>query len=175
MCVFRQSGLHQVLGASIGAFPLSPQNAAQFVPDPAIQLFQRLPGFGQPKVGHPAAKDRVEFGDDCGQAAPSRSFEHFVDSAFQPFQAGRRNPQSWGFVPREAVAQKLPLPRTLDCTLGRIDRELERVRQKPGDARHDPFPCLLASDVDVAVVGVAAEGVAPAFQFPIQLRQQDVR
>ena len=51
----------------------------------------------------------------------------------------------------------------------------ERVRQKPGDARHDPFPCRFAFDVDVAVVCIAAEGVASAFQFPIQFRQQDVR
>ena len=58
---------------------------------------------------------------------------------------------------------------------GARGRKLERVRQKPGDARHDPFACDFAFDIDVAVVGVAAEGVAAAFQFPIQFGQQDVR
>jgi hypothetical protein len=38
-----------------------------------------------------------------------------------------------------------------------------------------PFPRGLASDVNVAVVGMPAECMAPVFQFPIQSRQQDVR
>ncbi len=92
-----------------------------------------------------------------------------------PLIAGWRNAQSRGLVPSEAVAQKLPLPRTRNRALGRVDRELEHVRQKLGDARHDPFTCRFASDVDVTVVRVTAEGVAPAFQFPIQSREQDVR
>lgn len=125
---FRQPRLHQVLGAGIQAFPLPPQDAAQFVPDPAIHFFQRLLGLGQPKVGHPAAKDQVEFGDDCRQVAPSRAFEYFTDFAFQPLIAGWRYAQSRGLVPSQAVAQELPLPRMRYRALGRIDRELERKR-----------------------------------------------
>jgi len=70
---FHQSRLHQVLGASIRPLPLSPKITAQFVSDRAIQLFQHLPRFGQLEVRHPATQDRVEFGDDCRQAAPSRA------------------------------------------------------------------------------------------------------
>ena len=111
----------------------------------------------------------------CGQAASSRTFEHARTASSNRLILARCNPQSRGFVPSEAIAQKLPLPRTRYRALGRIDRELERVRQKPADARHDPFPCLSASDIDIAVVRIPAEGMAPAFQFPIQSRQQDVR
>jgi hypothetical protein len=53
------------------------------VPDPAIQLFQHLLGLGQLEICHPAAQDRVEFGDDRRQAAPSRALEYFTDFVFQ--------------------------------------------------------------------------------------------
>lgn len=58
---------------------------------------------------------------------------------------------------------------------GRIDRELERVRQKPGDARHKSLPCLLASDIVVAVVRLPAEGMTMAFPLPIQFGEQNIR
>jgi hypothetical protein len=36
------------------------------------------------------------------------------------------------------------------------------------------MPSLFAGNVNVAVVSVAAEAVAPAFKFPIKLGQQNV-
>ena len=144
------------------------------MPDPAIQFFQRFLGFGQLEISHPATKNRVEFGDDIDQTTPSRAFEHIADFVFQALEAGRCYPQFRGFVPRHAVAQKLPLSRMRYRALGRIDRELERVRQKLGDARHDPLSRHFAFDVDIAVIRISAEGVTTTFQFPIQLCQQDV-
>lgn len=47
--LLRQSRLHQVFGSSTRTLPLSPQNAAQLVPDRAIQLLQRPHGLGQPE------------------------------------------------------------------------------------------------------------------------------
>ena len=76
-------------------------------------------------------------------------------------------------VPRQAVAQKLPLPRPRYRALGRIDLELEPCSRnwvRLAMTRSRAF----ASDIDVAVVRIPAEGVAPAFQFPVQFGQQDV-
>lgn len=95
------------------------------MPDPAIQLFQYLLGLGQLEIRHPATKDRVEFVDDCRQAATARAFEHFAKFVFQPFQTGRRNLQLRGLVRREAVTQKLPRPRMRYRALGYIPTPLD--------------------------------------------------
>lgn len=142
---------------------------AQLAPDPAIPFFQCPLGLGQHEVRHPATQDRVELINDFPQAASSRTLEYFSNFIVPPLQAGRRYLQFRGFVPRQAILpQKLPLPRSIYYTLGRIDRELELLLQKPGDTRHNPLTCPLASDIDVTVIRITAGGMASTFQFPNQ-------
>src|SRR5699024_7790367 len=88
--------------------------------------------------------------------------------------AGRRNAQARLFVPRLAVSEELALPRTRHRTLALVDLELEPFAQEPGQVRQQPLSRPFAFDIHVAVVSKTAETVPPAFQFPIQIRQQDV-
>jgi hypothetical protein len=55
-----------------------------------------------------------------------------------------------------------------------VDRELEPLGQVAGDGSHDSFAACPGCNVDVAVVGVATEAVAPSFQFLVQFVEEDV-
>jgi len=59
--------------------------------------------------------------------------------------------------------------------LGLVGLELYRPFEELAQACQDPLIGRSASNVDVPVVSVAAEGMAAAFQFPVKIRQQDVR
>ncbi len=82
----------------------------------------------------------------------SRTIEHFPDTLLQPLQAVRRNPSPRGFMPSQAIPQKLPLPRVCHHTLGRVDLELEAFREKPRQVCQHPLSRHLASDIDITVV-----------------------
>ena len=63
---------------------------------------------------------------------------------------------------RNGVAEKFPVPWSIDRALGLIDHELESLSR--------PF----AFDLDVAVIGKTAEAMPTLLQFSIQLREEDV-
>ncbi len=78
------------------------------MPDPTTQLFQSPLGLGQLEIRRPASQYRIEFLNSIGQTPLSRAVEHFTDTLLQPLQAARRNPSFRGFMPSQAIAQKLP-------------------------------------------------------------------
>lgn len=88
----REPRLHQVLGTSIGAFPLPPQDAAQLAADPTVERLQRRLGFSQSEVRCPTPQHRVQLGNRATHASPSRTFEHITDLVLQPLPAARRDP-----------------------------------------------------------------------------------
>lgn len=72
------------------------------------------------------------------------------------------------------VPEELAVPRTIHRTLVPIDLQTQPLLQVPGDRLHHPFPGRLRLHVDVTVVGITAEAVAPPFQRLVQIVQQDV-
>ena len=73
------------------------------------------------------------------------------------------------------VPQKLPLPGSVHGALVAVHSQAQFAFQKVRHRRHDPVACALAFDVDVHVVGVAAELMPSAFEFFIEIIQQDIR
>ena len=73
------------------------------------------------------------------------------------------------------VTQEGPFPRSVNGAFGFVDLELQPPIQKPGQRRQHPFPRPPRPHIDVTVVGIAAEGVATAFQFLVQIVEQDIR
>ena len=51
---------------------------------------------------------------------------------------------------------------------------LSLVGQEATDAGHDPFPRPAAANIDVAVVGIAAEAVTPSRQFLVEIVEHEV-
>lgn len=112
-----QPCLYQVACSGIAPLPLAPENAAEFSSDPAVQLVQHTFYLRQPEVTYPAAKDGGEFVDRPFQITPVGSLEHLPDFGDQPLSAGRSDPKLGLLVPRHAVAQELPIPRSRHCAL----------------------------------------------------------
>ena len=122
----------------------------------------------------PKSMVKLKGGDRLAEAArgiPDDDFTHFV---FQSLHTAIRDLQTYRLVPRDAIPQKLTLPRSRDGALVPIDLKLQFFLQIVGDRSHRVLSCHFAFDVNIAVIGVAAKPVSPALQFAIQVGQQNV-
>jgi hypothetical protein len=81
------------------ALPLPPQQRAQLVPDPAIELFQHSTFFPEPEVCHPTTNYRVELVDNLFQAVPTRAAQRLTDLVRETLATGRRDFQLRFLVP----------------------------------------------------------------------------
>ena len=103
---------------------------------------------------------------------PDDDFTHFV---FHTLHTATGDLQTCLLVPRDALPQKIRLPRPRDGAFVPTDPKLQFLLQAFGDRLHRVLPCHFAFDVDVEVIGIAAEQMPPALQFAIQVGQEDVR
>src|SRR5262249_54602462 len=77
-------------------------------------------------------------------------------------------------VIRDAKTQELPLLWPCHCALRLVDLQLKPVGQEPAHGDHDPLAGAATADVDIAVIGVAAEAVTPPFQFLVEIIEHEV-
>ena len=70
--------------------------------------------------------------------------------------------------------QKLPVLRSVDFALFFVKLKAQAPFDEAADGAHRSVPCALAANVNVAVVGVAAEPVTPLLQFLVELVEHDV-
>ena len=71
-------------------------------------------------------------------------------------------------------AQELPLLWLRHRAFRLVDLQLEPVGQEPAHAGHDPFAGAATANVDVAVIGIAAEAEASAGQFLIEIVKHEL-
>ena len=55
-----------------------------------------------------------------------------------------------------------------------VDLQPQLLGQEPAHRRHDPFSGATAANIDIAVVGIPAETVAPSLQFFIEIVEHDI-
>jgi hypothetical protein len=55
-----------------------------------------------------------------------------------------------------------------------LDLQLELAGQEPAHGGHDPFAGVATANVDVAVIGIAAEAEASAGQFLVEIVEHEV-
>jgi hypothetical protein len=72
----------------------------------------------------------------------------------------------------ETETEKLPFPRPSDRALGFVDFKLQLARKESGKALQYPHPRVLATHIDVTVVGITGKSVSSPLQFPVQLIQE---
>ncbi|GBE16126.1 hypothetical protein BMS3Abin14_02206 [bacterium BMS3Abin14] len=73
-----------------------------------------------------------------------------------------------------AVTQETPLPGTVHRALVPVHIELETSLQKPTDRGQYTLAGTLGPYINITVIRVSTERVAPPFQFLVQIIQQDV-
>src|ERR1700694_2640564 len=102
---------------------------------------------------------------------PSRDLP---DSLLKPIQGLRRNHALDLRTSRKAEPEKLPLLRSRHRTLRLIYLELELLCDESRDALHHPLPRPLAANVDIAVIRISNEAMAPALQLPVEFVEHEV-
>src|SRR5438093_6690659 len=156
-------------------FPLLPHHRAQPPPYPRVEGFEDLTGLAVPEVPSPSPQVYRQLGGSPLEAHASRPARQLPHSLLETLHGLRRDPPQRPCPARKAKAQKLPLPRPRHRTLLSVHLQLELLRDEVTHALHHPLSPPLASDVDVAVVGVAYESVSASLQLPVQIVQHEVR
>ena len=157
------------LRAGARPLPLPPQEAAQFAPQPAIQFLEARPS---PRpAGSSSIQPRssgLSVLDGRGQDASASGAQQLPHLVLQPLHAlPARSADRALLVPRHAVAQELPLPRSGHRALARVDRAAAAARSRNRViAAITRSPAAATAHVDVAVVGVAAERSARVVPVP---------
>src|ERR1700687_181894 len=167
-----QSGEPLVAGAR--ELPLPPEDTAQSPSYPAIEFLQRTLALRQTEVSHPSPQKRVEVLDRARYRLTTSLTQQLAHTFYKPPHALRGDPDARIAMGRDAVAQELALPRSLHRALGFVNAQSQDLLEEGPDSTHHPLPRRFASDIDVAVVRVAAERQAARLQFPVQVREQNV-
>src|SRR5438034_6259581 len=141
-----------LVSAGMRPSPLPPQDAAQLVPYPSIPLVQRAFRFSQLEVRCPTAQHRIESLNRGAEVTTARIAQQRFHFRRQLPKARPGNAQFRSHVPREAIAQKLSLPRPRHRTLRPINFELESLGQKSGQTLQQPHARSFAGDINLAVV-----------------------
>src|SRR4029077_10744736 len=92
----------------------------------------------------------------------------------KPIQGLRRNDALDLWTSRKAEPEKLPFLRSRHRTLRLIYLELELLRDESRNALHHPLPRPLAANVDITIVRISNEAMAPALQLPVEFVEHEV-
>src|SRR5687768_1367918 len=115
------------------------------------------------EVRHPARGEAVGLPDHPLQRDPPVAPGDASKPLLRPSETFRRKAEPP--VGQKAMTEEGTLPHGSYCALLPVDLEAELVFEEGHNGRHDPLSRSLRPHVDVAVVGVAAEAVAPPFQL----------
>ena len=77
-------------------------------------------------------------------------------------------------VVRDAEPQEFALLRSRHRALRHVDLQPQLGGQKPAHQRHHPFSGAAAANIDIRVVGIAAEAETPAGQFLVEIVKHEI-
>src|SRR5258708_27471523 len=113
--------------------------------------------------------------DHSDEAYAPRPACEFPNSLLEPRHRFRRQaPLRW-LVIREAESQEFPFPWSSHRTLLAVHSKLELRREESRYVAHHSFTGSPTSDVNVAVIRISGEPLAPTLQLPVQLVGDVVR
>ncbi len=142
---------------------------------PAVQFLEDPFYSRKTEVIDPAPKYRSQHSNGSPDGATFTSPEQHLELALKPLDRLTGHLQTHVAFPLAyGIAQKGSLPGAVYRTLFLIDPQLQPGLQELSHRGQYPVSRPSAPDVDVAVIGIAAEAVTPSLQFPIQIGQQDI-
>jgi len=150
---------------------LAEPDAPEPPPQPLVQPAQRSrPGVAE--VRDPARGEGVDLRDHpCHRGTPVAAGDP-AQALLDPGEAVRRDIER--AVRVHPVAEERPFPDRCDRALLPVDPEPEPPFQEGGERSHHPLPRRLGPHIDIAVVGIAAEGVAAPLELPVQVVEKKI-
>jgi len=146
--------------------------AAQLSPNPFVQALEVKPTGRIAVVEDPSNQEQVEFDNHPRQTNAPITTGDLADFLLSALDALGSDPKLT--VQEEPMAEELAFPDRSDRTLETVDAQPEFLFQKPGDRFHHSLPCRQRLHVNVAIVGVATEVMTAAFQFLVEIIQQQI-
>src|SRR5215470_3809091 len=150
----------QFVEAVVPVLPLPPKIRAQSSADPRFQIGEHTRGLAEAEVATPSTEVWRQLFDQLRQADPPCPACHVPDLRLE-FVEGFWRDAPLAPVIRDAEPQELALLRSRYRALRLVDLQPQLLGQKPAHRGHHPFTGAAAANVDVAVIGVAAETVTP--------------
>ncbi len=151
----------EFLVSLLPGLPLAPYETAQSTPDPRLKV-SKLPGhFDKIVVPKPSLEIVPQVGYDFHPTAAYRPSRQLSDLCPESGDALRRQAAPRRLLGRKAEAQELTLRRLTYGTLLLVDFELELGGYEALDALHHTQACPLATHIDVLIIGVTHEAMAP--------------
>jgi len=154
---------------------LAPEDAAEFVTHPTVQLIKGSLALTELEVTSPTAQYGVYPLDDARHLAALRSVQQVSKPVAQASQAHRCHSQSRLLMPAHPIAQVITHPRPGYPALFPVQRQFQALAQETLNAGHHPFTCATTTHINVRVIGITHEAMAPPLQFTIKFVEQDVR
>jgi hypothetical protein len=111
--------------------------------------------------------------DDLWQGFPQRPASHVPDPRLECGESLRRNAPLAPVI-RDAKPQELPPLWSRHCALRLVDLQFEPGGHESAHRGHDPLAGAATANVDVAVIGIAAEAETPAGQFLVEIVKHKV-
>ncbi|MNR02526.1 hypothetical protein D3C85_1183810 [compost metagenome] len=90
-------------------------------------------------------------------------------------QAYARYPQLRLFMPAHPIAQVITDPRPCHAALFPVQRQFQAPTQETFNTSHHSFAGATTTHINVRVIGITHEAVAPPLQLAIEFVEQDVR
>ncbi len=142
---------------------------------PFVQLSPNSWGLRQPEIGFPPQHEATQPLRHRAQGSPRHTGCKRADAVLERLDRLVGDPP-FDRAPRfdpEGVTEKFAAKDGGNGALGLVHRQVKSAVEPPQQGHH-PLPRSPGPHINVAVVGVAAEGMAPPFKFLIHLVQQQV-
>src|SRR4029077_15349585 len=146
----------QFFEAIAPVLPLPPKIRAQSSADPRFQVREHARGLAEAEIAAPSDEVWREVLDQLRQADPPCPAGQVPDLRLELVEGFWRDAPLAPII-RDAEPQELALLRSRHRAFRHVDLKPQLVGQKPARRRHHPFSGAAAANVDIRVVGVAAE------------------
>jgi hypothetical protein len=147
--------------------------AAKAAAKPGVELLEAGADLTAVKVLPPPKQVVTKFLDDLADAPTTGAPRDLPDLFFESLlcRSTDKEPEA---AAAEAKAEELSLPWPSDSALGFIYFELELGGEVAGDTLQHSLACSQALHVNVAIIGISGESVAPSLKLPVQFVQKQI-
>jgi len=157
------------------AFPLPPDHTAQAAPKPEVEGSEDAFARARREVLHPPPQDQIQLlPNEARHIAATPHMKQLLHTRAKPVQ--RLRGQMKPHVPEdleERETEERPLPRTGNGALRVVHLQLQPLDILSNGVQ-DPVPSTASTNVNLTVIGIATEAVAPSFQFLVEVVKQDI-